>query len=88
MRELKIFSGRANPGLATKICGFLNLPLGRIHLADFPDDSLFEVYGADEAFVTGTFQWTDRPGFVAGLEASDRPLLVDDGRFRLWGPVP
>ncbi len=40
MRELKIFSGRANPGLATKICGFLNLPLGRIHLADFPDGEI------------------------------------------------
>ncbi len=40
MRELKIFSGRANIGLATKICGFLNLPLGRIHLADFPDGEI------------------------------------------------
>ncbi|MFT7642625.1 MAG: ribose-phosphate pyrophosphokinase, partial [Pirellulaceae bacterium] len=37
MRELKIFSGRANPGLAAEICQFLNLPLGKILLDNFPD---------------------------------------------------
>jgi ribose-phosphate pyrophosphokinase len=40
MRELKIFSGRANPALAKKICGFLNLKLGRIHLSEFPDGEI------------------------------------------------
>jgi ribose-phosphate pyrophosphokinase len=39
-RELKIFSGRANPELARKICGFLNLSLGRIQLSDFPDGEI------------------------------------------------
>ncbi len=39
-RELKIFSGRANPELAQKICSFLNLPLGRIQLSDFPDGEI------------------------------------------------
>ena len=37
MRELKIFSGRANPQLASDICGFLHLSLGRISLGKFPD---------------------------------------------------
>ena len=40
MRELKIFSGRANPILAGKICDFLNLPLGKISLNDFPDGEI------------------------------------------------
>ncbi|EAQ82677.1 ribose-phosphate pyrophosphokinase [Blastopirellula marina DSM 3645] len=37
MREIKIFSGRANPRLAGDICKFLNIPLGRITLGEFPD---------------------------------------------------
>ena len=37
MRELKIFSGRANQKLATDICNFLNLPLGDCNLLTFPD---------------------------------------------------
>jgi len=37
MRELKIFSGRANQPLAENICGFLHLPLGSISLTSFPD---------------------------------------------------
>ncbi len=40
MRELKIFSGRANNELAKKICAFLNLSLGRIQLGDFPDGEI------------------------------------------------
>jgi len=40
MRELKIFSGRANPKLAADICDFLNLSLGRISLTDFPDGEI------------------------------------------------
>jgi ribose-phosphate pyrophosphokinase len=40
MRELKIFSGRANPELARRICEFLNLPVGRISLGDFPDGEI------------------------------------------------
>jgi len=37
MRELKIFSGRANEDLAKEICGFLHLVLGDITLGKFPD---------------------------------------------------
>jgi ribose-phosphate pyrophosphokinase len=37
MRELKIFSGQANPQLARDICGFLHLSLGAISLGKFPD---------------------------------------------------
>src|ERR1044072_4688892 len=37
MRELKIFSGQANPQLANDICGFLHLALGEITLGKFPD---------------------------------------------------
>jgi ribose-phosphate pyrophosphokinase len=37
MRELKIFSGRANLPLAEGICKHLNIPLGRITLQSFPD---------------------------------------------------
>ena len=37
MRELKIFSGGANPQLAEDICGFLHMPLGQITISTFPD---------------------------------------------------
>jgi ribose-phosphate pyrophosphokinase len=37
MRELKIFSGRANEELARDICSFLHLNLGSITLGKFPD---------------------------------------------------
>ncbi len=40
MRELKIFSGRANLPLAKSICEHLNLPLGRMSLANFPDGEI------------------------------------------------
>ncbi|MFT5526892.1 MAG: ribose-phosphate pyrophosphokinase [Pirellulaceae bacterium] len=59
MRELKIFSGRANPGLATEICQFLNLPLGRILLDNFPDGEclckiLEDVRGRDVFLIQST----------------------------------
>lgn len=37
MRELKIFSGRANMALAQSICDVLHLSLGRVSLGTFPD---------------------------------------------------
>lgn len=40
MREIKIFSGRANRPLAKKICEFLNIPLGRISLGNHPDGEI------------------------------------------------
>jgi len=40
MRELKIFSGRANPELSDRICNFLHLPQGQIWLTDFPDGEI------------------------------------------------
>ena len=36
-RQLKIFSGRANQGLTSDICDFLNLPVGKVRLLTFPD---------------------------------------------------
>jgi len=40
MREIKIFSGRANRPLAKKICEFLNIALGRISLGNHPDGEI------------------------------------------------
>lgn len=40
MREIKIFSGRANLQLAGDICKFLHLKLGNIALNDFPDGEI------------------------------------------------
>ena len=37
MKDIKIFSGRANPSLAAKICNYLSLPMGDISVGDFPD---------------------------------------------------
>jgi ribose-phosphate pyrophosphokinase len=40
MNDLKIFSGRANPELAKRICAYLGLPLGKISLSNFPDGEI------------------------------------------------
>mgnify|MGYP000686981022 CR=1 FL=1 len=40
MREIKIFSGRANPKLAEDVCNFLHLKLGRVTLGEFPDGEI------------------------------------------------
>ena len=40
MKDIKIFSGRANPELARRICQYLGLPMGKITLGDFPDGEI------------------------------------------------
>src|SRR2546427_8667878 len=40
MNDLKIFSGRANPELAQRICEYLGLPLGKISIGNFPDGEI------------------------------------------------
>ncbi len=59
MREMKIFSGRANPELAHRICQFLDIPLGRISLGNYPDGEIFckideDVRGRDVFLVQPT----------------------------------
>lgn len=38
--EMKVFSGRANPKLAARICEYLGIPLGRISIGNFPDGEI------------------------------------------------
>jgi ribose-phosphate pyrophosphokinase len=40
MKEMKVFSGQANPTLATRICEYLGIPLGDITLGRFPDGEI------------------------------------------------
>jgi ribose-phosphate pyrophosphokinase len=40
-RELKVFSGNANPALAKEICEHLQISLGEIHLTRFSDGELY-----------------------------------------------
>lgn len=59
MKELKIFSGRANEPLAEQLCEFLNLSLGQRSLEDFPDGEiqckiLEDVRGRDVFLVQST----------------------------------
>ena len=59
MKELKIFSGRANEPLATRLCEFLNLSLGQRYLEDFPDGEiqckiLEDVRGRDVFLIQST----------------------------------
>lgn len=59
MRELKIFSGRANPQLAKDICSSLHLDLGSISLGKFPDGENFckvedDVRGRDVYLIQST----------------------------------
>lgn len=39
--KLKIFTGRANPPLAQKICEILNLPLGKVTIYNFADGEIY-----------------------------------------------
>ena len=38
--DLKVFTGRANPQLAQKVCDYLQIPLGRGRTELFPDGEL------------------------------------------------
>src|SRR6185369_17056789 len=40
MNDLKIFTGRANPDLARKICEYLGLSPGKITIGNFPDGEI------------------------------------------------
>jgi ribose-phosphate pyrophosphokinase len=40
MNDLKIFSGRANRELTTRICEYLGLPVGAISIGNFPDGEI------------------------------------------------
>ncbi|MDZ4820408.1 MAG: ribose-phosphate pyrophosphokinase [Planctomycetota bacterium] len=40
MIDLKIFSGRANPELAKRICAYVGLPQGKISMGNFPDGEI------------------------------------------------
>ncbi|MGC3968695.1 MAG: ribose-phosphate pyrophosphokinase [Pirellulales bacterium] len=40
MTDLKIFSGRSNPTLASRICDYLGVPPGNIALSSFPDSEI------------------------------------------------
>ena len=39
--ELKVFSGNANPQLATEVCDYLEMPLGRAEVFKFANDNTF-----------------------------------------------
>ncbi len=40
MNDLKIFTGRAHPELAKRMCEYLGLPLGRLTIGNFPDGEI------------------------------------------------
>ena len=40
MRNMKVFSGRANPALAKQVSEYLGIPLGRISIGNFPDGEI------------------------------------------------
>lgn len=40
MNDMKVFSGRANPELARRMCDYLGIPLGRVSLGNFPDGEI------------------------------------------------
>ncbi|MFZ1935396.1 MAG: ribose-phosphate pyrophosphokinase [Thermoguttaceae bacterium] len=40
MNPMKLFAGRAHPGLAKRICEYLELPLGRAIVGNFPDGEI------------------------------------------------
>jgi ribose-phosphate pyrophosphokinase len=41
MNDLRVFSGRANPDLATRMCEYLRLSQGQITIKNFPDGEIY-----------------------------------------------
>ena len=69
MNDLKVFSGRANPELAKRMCEYLDLPLGRLTIANFPDGEISckieeDVRGRDVFIVQPTCNPPDGRGDV------------------------
>ena len=63
--RIKIFTGNANPALATEICAHLNVPLGRCNVKQFSDGEVYlqvqeNVRGADVFVVQPSCQPSDR----------------------------
>ena len=40
MDDLKIFTGRAHPELAKRVCDYLGLPVGKAQIGSFPDGEI------------------------------------------------
>ncbi len=40
MNDMKLFSGRAHPDLARRVCAYLGLPLGTVVVGNFPDGEI------------------------------------------------
>ncbi|MFC1845927.1 ribose-phosphate diphosphokinase [Chloroflexota bacterium] len=41
MDELKVFTGNAHPNLATEVCEYLNIPLGKADIFEFSNENIF-----------------------------------------------
>jgi ribose-phosphate pyrophosphokinase len=59
MMEMKVFSGRAHPELARRICDYLGVPLGTMTITNFPDTEIYckieeDVRGRDVFIVQPT----------------------------------
>ena len=59
MNNMKVFSGRAHPDLAKRMCDYLGVPLGRLSTGNFPDGEIFckveeDVRGRDVFLVQPT----------------------------------
>jgi ribose-phosphate pyrophosphokinase len=59
MNDLKVFSGRANPELAQRVCDYLDIPLGKATLGNFADGEIAckieeDVRGRDVFIVQST----------------------------------
>ena len=85
MKDIKIFSGRANPELSTRICEYLGLPLGHITLGDFPDGEIAckieeDIRGRD-VFLIQTHRPTGQQQFD-GIVDHDRKLQASQCRAR------
>lgn len=51
------------------------------------DDAAAYILVDRQPYVTGWLPWADRAALVREVASSGRPLVADDGRFRLWGPL-
>jgi len=88
--ELKVFSGRAHPGLSQEICDYLNLAQGKVTTFNFSDGEIFcqieeNVRGAD-VFVVQPFSHPVNENLVELLIMLD--AFKRSSAFRVTAVVP
>ena len=83
--ELKVFTGTANPGLASDVCDYLGMPLGKIDVFKFSNDNTFVRIGENvrqrDVFLVQSFSMPVNDHLVEMLIMIDAAKRASAGRI-------